>query len=158
MARGTPYELGGQITQPEFSRGDATVVLVNQILEAQRRNGEWVFLTQWAGYDTPTMQPESDFDGCDSIVRGMLDMAKYDIRVPLKRLQNDLERSGLELKLAPQPYIQDVSTHVVEKDRPSRRRLPTRRVIAAILTQERHARRVQAERENFVPNENCKGL
>eukprot|EP00965_Chrysotila_dentata_P032688 1089499-Pleurochrysis_carterae.AAC.1 len=48
----------------------------NQILEAQRRNGKWVFLTQWAGSDTPTIQPESDFEGCDSIVRGMLDMAK----------------------------------------------------------------------------------
>eukprot|EP00965_Chrysotila_dentata_P010188 331057-Pleurochrysis_carterae.AAC.1 len=67
MARGNPYELAGQITQPELSRGDAPVFLVNQILEAQRRNGEWVFLTQWGGYDTPTVQPESDFEGCDSI-------------------------------------------------------------------------------------------
>eukprot|EP00965_Chrysotila_dentata_P100177 3308959-Pleurochrysis_carterae.AAC.1 len=39
------------------------------------------------------------------------------------------------------PAIQDLSTHVVEKDRPSRRRPPTRGVIAAISTQERHARR-----------------
>eukprot|EP00965_Chrysotila_dentata_P073929 2441763-Pleurochrysis_carterae.AAC.1 len=54
MARGNPYELGGQITQPELSRGDAP----------------------WAGYDTLTIQPESDFEGCDSDVRGMLDMAK----------------------------------------------------------------------------------
>eukprot|EP00965_Chrysotila_dentata_P236190 6201173-Pleurochrysis_carterae.AAC.2 len=66
MARGKPYEFGGQITQPELSRGDVPVFLVNQILEAQRRNGEWVFLTQWAGCDTPTIQLESDFDGCDS--------------------------------------------------------------------------------------------
>eukprot|EP00965_Chrysotila_dentata_P128707 4254735-Pleurochrysis_carterae.AAC.1 len=79
MARGNPYELGGQITQPDLLRGDAPVFLVNQILEAQRRNGEWEFLTQWAGYDTLTVQPESyesDFEGCDSVVRGMLDMAK----------------------------------------------------------------------------------
>eukprot|EP00965_Chrysotila_dentata_P092636 3056989-Pleurochrysis_carterae.AAC.1 len=76
MARGNPYELGGQITQPELSRGKAPVFLDNQILEAQRRNGEWMFLTQWAGYDTPTIQPESDFEGCDSVVRGMIDMAK----------------------------------------------------------------------------------
>eukprot|EP00965_Chrysotila_dentata_P146874 4849224-Pleurochrysis_carterae.AAC.1 len=76
MARGNPYELGGQITQPELLRGDAPVFLVNQIFEAQRRNGEWEFLTQWAGYDTLTIQPESDFKGCESIVRGMLDMAK----------------------------------------------------------------------------------
>eukprot|EP00965_Chrysotila_dentata_P160653 5304905-Pleurochrysis_carterae.AAC.1 len=33
MARGNPYELGAQITQPELSRGDAPVFLVNQILE-----------------------------------------------------------------------------------------------------------------------------
>eukprot|EP00965_Chrysotila_dentata_P250688 6209599-Pleurochrysis_carterae.AAC.1 len=59
MARGNPYELGGQIPQPELSRGDAPVSLVNQILEAQRRNkDEWVFLSQWAGYDTPTIQHE----------------------------------------------------------------------------------------------------
>eukprot|EP00965_Chrysotila_dentata_P018225 606254-Pleurochrysis_carterae.AAC.1 len=37
--------------------------------------------------------------------------------------------------------IHDLSTHVVEKDRPSRQRPSTRRVIAAISTQERHARR-----------------
>eukprot|EP00965_Chrysotila_dentata_P024817 822706-Pleurochrysis_carterae.AAC.1 len=67
MARGNPYELGGQITQPELSRGAAPVFLVNQILEARRRNGEWMFLTQWAGYEIPTIQPESDFEGCDSI-------------------------------------------------------------------------------------------
>eukprot|EP00965_Chrysotila_dentata_P146590 4840278-Pleurochrysis_carterae.AAC.1 len=46
--------------------------------------------------------------------------------------------------------IQDLSTHVVEMDRPSRRRPPTRRVIAAISTQERHARRVQAECDGFL--------
>eukprot|EP00965_Chrysotila_dentata_P133278 4406777-Pleurochrysis_carterae.AAC.1 len=76
MACGNPCELGGQITQPELSRRNAPVCLVNQMLEAQRRNGEWVFLTQWARYDTPTIQPESNFDGCDSIVRRMLDMAQ----------------------------------------------------------------------------------
>eukprot|EP00965_Chrysotila_dentata_P186115 6144501-Pleurochrysis_carterae.AAC.1 len=48
MALGNSYELGGQITQPELLRGDASIFLVNKILEAQRWNGEWVFLTQWA--------------------------------------------------------------------------------------------------------------
>eukprot|EP00965_Chrysotila_dentata_P132461 4380192-Pleurochrysis_carterae.AAC.1 len=53
--------------------------------------------------------------------------------------------------------IQDLSPHVVEKDRPSRRRPPTRRVIAAISTQERHARRVQAEYDGFL-DEDSVGL
>eukprot|EP00965_Chrysotila_dentata_P151410 5004422-Pleurochrysis_carterae.AAC.1 len=53
--------------------------------------------------------------------------------------------------------IQDLSTHVVEKDRPSRRRPPTRRVIVAISTQERHARRVQAECDGLV-DEDSVGL
>eukprot|EP00965_Chrysotila_dentata_P234112 6199988-Pleurochrysis_carterae.AAC.8 len=37
--------------------------------------------------------------------------------------------------------MQDLSTHVVDKDRPSRRP-PTQEVIAAIMTQERQARRL----------------
>eukprot|EP00965_Chrysotila_dentata_P069755 2304647-Pleurochrysis_carterae.AAC.1 len=156
MACGNPYELGGQITQPELSRGDAPVFLVNQILEAQRRNGEWVFLTQWAGYESPTIQPESDFEGCDSVVRGMLDMAE--VRY-LGAVEEAAKRSGARRSCVKTSAsaIQDLSTHVVEKDRPSRRRPPTRRVIAAISTQERHARRVQAEYDGFI-DENSVGL
>eukprot|EP00965_Chrysotila_dentata_P067197 2224273-Pleurochrysis_carterae.AAC.1 len=45
VARGNPYELGGQIRQPELSRGDAP----------------------WIGYDTSTIQPELSSDGSDVI-------------------------------------------------------------------------------------------
>eukprot|EP00965_Chrysotila_dentata_P134690 4455241-Pleurochrysis_carterae.AAC.1 len=111
MARGNPYELGGQITQPELSRGDAPVFLVNQILEARRRNGEW---------------PESDFEGCGRTVRGMLDMAKARY---LGAVEEAAKRSGARKSRVKTSAsaIQDLSTHVVEKDRPSRRRPPTRR-------------------------------
>eukprot|EP00965_Chrysotila_dentata_P067224 2224786-Pleurochrysis_carterae.AAC.3 len=156
MASGDPYKLGGQITQPELSRGDAPVFLVNQILEAQLRNGEWVFSAQWAGYDTPTIQPESDFDGCDGIVRGMLGMAKarYQVVIEEAAKRSGAKRSRLKTRAS---AIHDLSTHLVEKDRSCRRHPPTRRMIAAILTQERHAQRAQAKRESFL-DENCKGL
>eukprot|EP00965_Chrysotila_dentata_P159900 5281811-Pleurochrysis_carterae.AAC.1 len=116
MARGNPYELEGEITQPELSRGDAPVFLVDQILKAQRRNGEWVFLTQWAGYDTPTIQPESDSEGCDSIVHGMLDTAKarYLGAVEEAAKQSVERRSRVKTSAS---AIQDLSTHVVEKGR-----------------------------------------
>eukprot|EP00965_Chrysotila_dentata_P119269 3942637-Pleurochrysis_carterae.AAC.1 len=42
-ARGNPYEVGGQINQPDLTQGEPNVFLVNQILEARREKGKWKY-------------------------------------------------------------------------------------------------------------------
>eukprot|EP00965_Chrysotila_dentata_P256427 6212535-Pleurochrysis_carterae.AAC.2 len=121
-------------TDSHYKRTDdcnRTPWILLEILEAQRRNGEWVFLTQWAGYVIPTIQPASDFEGCDSVVRGMIDTAKsrYYGALEEAKKRSGAKRSRVKTSAS---AVQDLSTHVVEKDRPSRRRPPTQRVIAAI--------------------------
>eukprot|EP00965_Chrysotila_dentata_P153089 5059072-Pleurochrysis_carterae.AAC.1 len=90
--------------------------------------------------------------GCDSVVRGMLDMAKarYYGAIEGAKKESGAKRSKVKTNAS---AIQDVLTHVVEKDRPSRRRPPMQRVIAAILTEERHARRVCDAREPLVDDQ-----
>eukprot|EP00965_Chrysotila_dentata_P261479 6214267-Pleurochrysis_carterae.AAC.3 len=79
-----------------------------------------------------------------SIVWGRLDMAKarYHCAIEKAAKRSGTKQSKFKTNAS---AILDSSTHVVEKDRPFRRRPPTRRVIAAILTQEQLARRVCAE-------------
>eukprot|EP00965_Chrysotila_dentata_P119728 3958401-Pleurochrysis_carterae.AAC.1 len=55
-ACGNPYEVGGQINQPNLT----------QILEARPEKGKWKYVTLWCGYDTPTLEPEENFYGCDA--------------------------------------------------------------------------------------------
>eukprot|EP00965_Chrysotila_dentata_P060738 2012630-Pleurochrysis_carterae.AAC.1 len=71
-ARGNPYEVRGQINQPDPTQGEPNVFLVNHILEALWENGKWKYITLWSGNDTPTVEPEESFYGCDAYVEGML--------------------------------------------------------------------------------------
>eukprot|EP00965_Chrysotila_dentata_P196954 6177909-Pleurochrysis_carterae.AAC.5 len=109
LARGKPYELGGQITQPDF------------------HSEMFLFFA--------------------SIKYWKLSVARYQGAVEEAAKPSGAKRSRVQTSAS---AIQDLSTHVVEKDRPSRRRPSTRRVTAAILTQKLHARRVRAERENCL--------
>eukprot|EP00965_Chrysotila_dentata_P243877 6205656-Pleurochrysis_carterae.AAC.1 len=39
-ARSNPYEVGGQIDQPDLTQGEPNAFLVNQMLEARRQKGK----------------------------------------------------------------------------------------------------------------------
>eukprot|EP00965_Chrysotila_dentata_P034004 1132434-Pleurochrysis_carterae.AAC.1 len=117
-ARGNPYEVGGQINQPDLTQGEPNVFLVIQILEARREKGKWKYVTLWSGYDTPTLEPEESFYGCDAYVEGMLMLAQVRYAKEIRRAAHHSgeRRSCVRTAAAD---ITNLSTHQVERDRPS---------------------------------------
>eukprot|EP00965_Chrysotila_dentata_P058894 1954738-Pleurochrysis_carterae.AAC.1 len=95
--------------------------LVNQILKARREKGKWEDVTLWSGYDTPTLELEKSFYGCDAYVDGMLKLAQARYAKEVRRATHHSGERRSRVRTAAVD-ITDLSTHQVERDRPSKRR------------------------------------
>eukprot|EP00965_Chrysotila_dentata_P104051 3436152-Pleurochrysis_carterae.AAC.4 len=119
--RGNPYEDGGSC--------------------ASSRGGRWKYVRLWSDYDTPTLETKHKFIGVIRITTVYSKWPKRAIAKKCVALLITLVSAALECVPPQLKSPINLSSHQVERDRPSKRRPPTTSVIVTVNSKKRIVRR-----------------